>query len=641
MVKAMRRYVSSRVTGRPLKRMAQESRSVERTHQPLGDLLLERRVIAPAELREALSTQEFRGGARLALGEILLEMSVMTQEELAATLALQAGSKVRRRETVEAELAERPLAVASDLMEEGVREAPAVRELPAHSMLEPVRPFQRPVLYETPQWLQVPVPLRSHVSEARDETPSSAPDSGARFEVGSGHRPQLTASRPAMVIPISGPHRSAKGSAVPNARRFTVLHQAVSKWKTPFPARRILVAIGSRTEAMKLAPLVRELRARIGTPGGPEQVFVGTTGQHREMVDETLASFGTEIDSDLNVMEPQQTLTEMSAKMLSGFARVIAEFRPDWVVVQGETATTSMAGLAAFYAGVRVAHVEAGMGMRELRRHPLPEEFNRRMVGMFAEVHFAATDCAKSNLLREGVDARQIIVTGDTGIDALHINCERLGLQPGRPAAGGHAGPVRVLVTANRRENLEEGIAKICGAIANVLERHPGQYVFLWPLHPNARVGAIARERLGHHEDVLLTGPAKCDDLLGYLDVCDLVLTDSGALQEEAPTFGKPVLILGERTDRPEGVHAGLAWLVGCGQEGIAAALEQLGQQIGENRSLRMAFNPYGDGCASGRIADFFGGRPVREFGEAEELDEMPRRMPVMAREYGRMQMGS
>ena len=409
-----------------------------------------------------------------------------------------------------------------------------------------------------------------------------------------------------------------------------------SKWKAPSPSKRILVAIGTRPEAIKLSPLVRELQLRVGTQGGPERVLVCATGQQREMVEEVLAGFGVRIDLNLALMESQPALGDMSARVLTRFESVIEAFRPNWVVVQGDTTTTSMAALAAFYAGVRVAHVEAGLRTRDLR-HPFAEQCNRRMGGMFADIHFAATTWAKNNLLREGVHEHEIIVTGNTGIDALYSSCERLGLRPERKRAM-HRGPVRVLVTAHRGENLGDGLANICAAIANLTEGAPGRYQFLWPLHPDPRVGQIARAYLGRHEDVMLTGPATYDGLLGSLDQCDLVLTDSGGLQEEAPSFGKPVLILREKTERPEGVRAGMAWLVGCECEQIEIAVKELGQQIREHRSLRTAFNPYGDGFASTRIADFFGGRPVYEFGEAAELDQVPRRVASGVR---RLQAGA
>jgi UDP-N-acetylglucosamine 2-epimerase len=425
----------------------------------------------------------------------------------------------------------------------------------------------------------------------------------------SAAQPEAIQTGPAPVVPITRVTQSADASA----RRFTVLHQVAEKWKTAFPSRRILVAVGTRPEAIKLAPLVRELQGRAGSPGAAEHVFVCATGQHQDMVEEALATFGVRVDLNLNVMTHGQTLSDVSARVLAQFAQVIADFRPDWVIVQGDTATTSMAALAAFYAGVRVAHVEAGLRTRDLQ-HPFPEEFNRRMVGIFANIHFAATDWAKGNLLREGVAEEDIVVTGNTGIDALHSNCERLGIRLDRERPA-RSGPVRVLVTAHRRENLEDGIANICEAIATLVSKDPGRYVFLWPLHPNPRVGDIAKAYLSDFRDVLLTPAVRYDELLGYLDQADLVLTDSGGLQEEAPSFGKPVLILREKTERPEGVRAGMAWLVGTDRARIETAIEQLATQISEHRTLRSTENPYGDGFASASIADFFAGRPVQEFG--------------------------
>lgn len=415
-----------------------------------------------------------------------------------------------------------------------------------------------------------------------------------------------------------------------------MLHNIVSNWKTPFPSKRILVAIGTRPEAIKLAPVVRELQSRIGTRGGPAEVLVCATGQHQDMVEEALAAFGVEVDINLDVMTPDQSLAAVSSRVLSRFEQVITDFRPDWVVVQGDTSTTAMAGLAAFYAGVRVAHVEAGLRTGDLQQ-PFPEEFNRRMVGIFANIHFAATDWAKSNLLREGVAEEDIVVTGNTGIDALRTNCSRLGLKLERPRPQ-HSGPIRVLVTAHRRENLEDGIANICEAIADLVTKDPGKYVFLWPVHPNPRVHEIAKAFLWEHRDVILTAPAKYDELLGYLDKCDIVLTDSGGLQEEAPSFGKPVLIMRDKTERPEGVRAGMAWLVGTDRQRIKGAIEQLAEQIAEHRSLRTPYNPYGDGYASSRIADFFAGKPIQEFGTFVERDELPRRMPVAAHVPARYQ---
>lgn len=666
---AIRRYTYSRFTGKPIKwlKTAHEFPNVEqllRTHRPLGDLLLERRLISPAQLSDALATQRWQGGKRLPLGEILLAIPAITPEQLDETLAIQARSKVRVQQAVEAVLAEEPILAAGDDSSAGIAAAlPAAlvdeQPMPAAAVygLRPVSEVVQPVAESVPAaaphsgfdastlqqgvpaWLQVaPLPVleapepRLSYSVQPAAGPVLVPSPVAEPEPKPEPKPVAIPSGPAPVIPISGPH-----TAAPNpSRRFSMLHNVASNWNTSYPSKRILVAIGTRPEAIKLAPLVRELQSRIGTRGGPQDVFVCATGQHLDMVEEALAAFGVEVDLNLDVMTPGQSLASVSARVLTRFEQVIAEFQPDWVIVQGDTATTAMAGLAAFYAGVRVAHVEAGLRTRDLQQ-PFPEEFNRRMVGIFANVHFAATEWAKNNLLREGVAEEDIVVTGNTGIDALRTHCDRLGIKLERQRPP-HSGPVRVLVTAHRRENLEDGIANICEAIANLVTKDPGKYVFLWPLHPNPRVNEIARAYLWQHRDVLLTGPAKYDELLGYLDQCDVVLTDSGGLQEEAPSFGKPVLILREKTERPEGVRAGMAWLVGADRARIEGALEQLAEQLAEHRTLRTPYNPYGDGYASARIADFFSGKPVHEFGELVELDEIPRRMPVGVRAEQRYQ---
>ncbi len=689
-IHAIRRYVHSRVTGKPLKwlKTAHEFPNVEqllRTHRPLGDLLLERRLISPAQLSDALATQRWEGHKRRQLGEILMSMPAITAEQLQETLQVQARSKVRAQQAADAELVEAKPEWVKPQLELVSAEVIAVAPEIAVPLAEPayveeadeiipaampvfeldIPPLPRPVFAAAaqipPDFASVPLPMVAvdlaslqagvpawlQVPAMQQEAETIVSESAPTYSVQPAARPALVPPRPipvppapiappiakgpAPVIPISRPQRAADTTA----RRFSMLHDVASKWKTPFPSKRILVAIGTRPEAIKLAPLVLELRARIGTHGDPEDVFVCATGQHTDMVEEALAAFGVEVDANLDVMSHDQTLAGVGARILTRFSQVIADYHPDWVIVQGDTATTAMAGLAAFYAGVRVAHVEAGLRTRDLAQ-PFPEEFNRRVVGIFANIHFAATEWAKNNLLREGVHAEDIIVTGNTGIDALLTNCERIGLEPDRQR-NAHRGPVRVLVTAHRRENLEEGIATICGAISNLVTNNPGRYVFLWPLHPNPRVGEIARVMLGDHRDVLLTGPAKYNDLLGYLDQCDVVLTDSGGLQEEAPSFGKPVLIMREKTERPEGVRAGVAWLVGTDRERIEGALEQLAEQIAERRILRTPANPYGDGFASIRIADFFAGMPVLEFGAPLDRDEIPGRMPIQAAEFDRL----
>ena len=665
-IHATRRYFHSRITGKPLKwlKTAHEFPNVEqllRTHRPLGDLLLERRLITPAQLSDALATQRWQGSRRIPLGEILVAMPAITLEQLDETLALQARSKDRVQEAAEAVLAEEPIAArrnessirlvleslaadqpispaavigvrqAEEVLAESPEPAVAIPGPPIELVIPEIEPRSEekvvtlpvtspqeksdpaPWREGIPAWLQTATPP-TVVTPFVSLTPPVAPAESSSVEPPATRTP---------VIPIDGIHTTPKH----NPRRFSMLHDIASNWKTPFPSKRILVAVGTRPEAIKLAPLVRELQTRIGTRGGPNEVLVCATGQHQDMVEEALTLFGVRVDVNLDVMTPDQSLAAVSSRVLSRFEKVIAEFQPDWVVVQGDTSSTAMAGLAAFYAGVRVAHVEAGLRTHDLNQ-PFPEEFNRRMVGIFANIHFAATNWAKSNLIREGVNDEDILVTGNTGIDALRTNCSRLGLKLERPRQQ-HSGPIRVLVTAHRRENLENGIPNICEAITNLVTKDPGKYVFLWPVHPNPRVHEIAKAYLWKHRDVILTAPANYDELLAYLDKCDIVLTDSGGLQEEAPSFGKPVLIMREKTERPEGVRAGMAWLVGTDRVRIQGAIEELAEQIAENRSLRTPHNPYGDGYASARIADFFAGKPIHEFDTFVDLADVPRRMPV------------
>ena len=660
---AIRRYVHSRVTGKPLKwlKTAHEFPNVEqllRTHRPLGDLLLERRLISPAQLSDALATQRWQGAKRIPLGEILIAMPAITLEQLDETLALQARSKVRVEQAAEAVLAAEPISACQDQPAIGIPITLFAAEPIAETAdpLQPAASLPTPTMKEefitsswragVPAWLQIAPPVAAPPLAPPPVAEATLPAEVPVLTVEPTERPKLVPSRVAPVevhpaqppaartpvIPISGLPHTAK----PNPRRFSMLHDVASNWKTPFPSKRILVAVGTRPEAIKLAPLVRELQSRIGTRGGPTHILVCATGQHQDMVEEALATFGVQVDVNLDVMTPDQSLAATSSRVLARFEQVITDFRPDWVVVQGDTSTTAMAGLAAFYAGVRVAHVEAGLRTNDLEQ-PFPEEFNRRMVGIFANIHFAATDSARSNLLREGVAEEDIVVTGNTGIDALRTNCSRLGIRLERPRPQ-HTGPIRVLVTAHRRENLEGGIASICEAIAHLVTKSPGKYVFLWPVHPNPRVHEIAKALLSQHRDVILTAPATYDELLGYLDKCDIVLTDSGGLQEEAPSFSKPVLILREKTERPEGVRAGMAWLVGTDRARIQGAIEQLAQQIAEQRSLRTPHNPYGDGYASARIADFFAGKPIQEFGTFLGGEESPRRMPVAVHAAARYQ---
>ncbi len=646
---AVRRFTYSEYTGKPLKwlKTAHEYPNVEtllRRHRPLGDILLERRQISPDQLRDGLAIQQRPAFRDRYLGEILVESSVLTQDELLDALAVQSFAKASLRVPVEEIVDEReatPLIINQPVPHQAGA-APQPFHFP--SQLTPAAvPFGAGTYAAA---ANIPIGLATDpiarasrgVPQTRGKRPgvhsfhfAGAASSPARASIPSRPEPQRTSSAgPEIVTEVTRLVPSSSLEAAP--RRFKMLHALASAGNPGQEAgntfgtslellqKRFLVVIGTRPEAIKLAPLVAELRARARAENRPDDLFVCTTGQHREMVAEALALFNMTSDLDLNLMQPGATLAEISARVLEHFSQVLQRVKPEWVIVQGDTATTSMAALAAFYAGIKVAHVEAGLRTHDLQ-NPFPEEANRRMVGIVASMHFAATEAARKNLLREGVDEASIRVTGNTGIDALRLHCRRLGLSLTDANASG-PGPVRVLVTAHRRENLEQGIGSVCRAIRKVATEYPDRFHFVWPLHPNPKVSELAQRELAGLRDVTLTAATSYDRLLGLLAQCDLVLTDSGGLQEEAPSFGKPVLILREATERPEGVWAGVARLVGTDAAKIEAALEEsaLAVEAQKIRNLTtdihpaIPANPYGDGRASARIADFFLGQPVEEF---------------------------
>ena len=323
---------------------------------------------------------------------------------------------------------------------------------------------------------------------------------------------------------------------------------------------KILLVFGTRPEAIKLAPLVRELASR------PEfDCKICVTGQHRDILAQFLELFELRPDWDLKVMRPDQDLAYLTGAILSGVSGVLDHFRPDRVVVQGDTTSTLAGALAAFYHKIPVAHVEAGLRTADIYA-PWPEEVNRRLVTHIADLHFAPTPRARDNLLREGVGPDRIVVTGNTGIDALLWVADRLGRRPelaaraGAVLGGRFAGKRLILMTGHRRENFDGGLERIAGAMARIAERPDVGVVF--PVHPNPNVRR-AIEPLRRHENVLLLDPVDYPELVFLLKRCHLVVTDSGGIQEEAPSFGKPVLVTRETTERPEAMELGLARLVG------------------------------------------------------------------------------
>src|ERR1700728_3833449 len=367
---------------------------------------------------------------------------------------------------------------------------------------------------------------------------------------------------------------------------------------------RVLVVFGTRPEAIKLCPLVSALRTHPSSRG--LETLVCVTAQHREMLDQVLAVFEVTPDYDLDVMRPGQTLTELTGRLLSALAPVIAEVKPALVVVQGDTTTTFCGALAAFYERVPVAHVEAGLRAFDMSA-PFPEEMNRVLTGRLTTLHFAATSWAAENLMREGVPAAHIQVTGNTGIDA--VLTIRDALERGR--ASGLSLPVNgsrklIVVTAHRRGSFGEGFVRICEAISMLAGRDDVQIV--WPVHRNPNVRKTVDETVRGRENVLLLEPV---EYLPFVDLrrrSYLLITDSGGGQEEGPSLGKPILVLREKTERPEAVHAGTVKLVGTDPDRIVAAAETLLEDPAEFERMSRAHNPYGDGHASERIGDALAG---------------------------------
>ena len=357
----------------------------------------------------------------------------------------------------------------------------------------------------------------------------------------------------------------------------------------------ILTVIGTRPEAIKMAPVLQALAA------APDmRSILCVTGQHRDMLDGALAEFGLTPDHDLNIMRPGQDLAWITTAVLGGLGPILAETRPDWLLVHGDTTTAMAAALAGFYAGVRVGHVEAGLRSWDMQR-PFPEELNRVVVDRMASLLFAPTEGARANLLREQADPRRIEVTGNTVIDAVLAMRARIEADAGLRGRLDAALPVLdtarrlILVTGHRRENFGAPFEAICQALAQLAARDDVQIIY--PVHLNPAVAEPARRILGGRPHVHLLPPMGYAAFTHLLMRADLVLTDSGGIQEEAPSLGKPVLVMRDVTERPEAVAAGTAQLVGTDTGRIVAAAVALLGGGGTPRS-----NPYGDGRAAGRI---------------------------------------
>lgn len=359
--------------------------------------------------------------------------------------------------------------------------------------------------------------------------------------------------------------------------------------------RKVMLVFGTRPEAIKMCPLVLELKSR---PDEFETV-VCVTGQHREMLDQVLGVFGVEPDYDLAVMRSGQTLFDITSGVLLGIKPVLEEERPDAVLVHGDTTTSFAAALAAFYLQIPVGHVEAGLRTRNLRS-PWPEEFNRQAVDVVSEWYFAPTETSKRNLLDESKPVNHIFVTGNTGIDALRHTVRE---DYSHPALDWTEGSRLILVTAHRRENLGEPMHRMFRAIRRVMEERPDTKA-VYPIHMNPQVRMAAHEELDGFDRLRIIDPLEVVDFHNFMARSHLILTDSGGIQEEAPSLGKPVLVMRDTTERPEGVEAGTLRLVGTEEETIYEEFSRLLDDPAAYAGMSHASNPYGDGHASERIAD-------------------------------------
>ena len=358
--------------------------------------------------------------------------------------------------------------------------------------------------------------------------------------------------------------------------------------------KKIMLVFGTRPEAIKMCPLVNELKKREKI-----ETIVCVTGQHRQMLDQVLQAFGVVPDYDLSIMKDKQTLFDVTINILERIKTVLEEVRPDVVLVHGDTSTTFVTALACFYMQIPVGHVEAGLRTYNIYS-PYPEEFNRQAVSIISQYNFAPTELSKQNLLKEGKDQKNIYVTGNTAIDALKTTVRRDYTHPELDWANGSR---LIMITAHRRENLGEPMRHMFKAIRRVMDEHPDVKA-IYPIHMNPVVREIANEYLGDDDRIHIIEPLDVLDFHNFLSRSYLILTDSGGIQEEAPSLGKPVLVMRDTTERPEGIAAGTLKLVGTEEETIYREFSRLLSDVDEYETMSKASNPYGDGHACERIAD-------------------------------------
>jgi UDP-N-acetylglucosamine 2-epimerase (non-hydrolysing) len=370
--------------------------------------------------------------------------------------------------------------------------------------------------------------------------------------------------------------------------------------------KKILSIFGTRPEAIKMAPVIKELEKH----GDKIRCLVCVTAQHRQMLDQVIDLFGIKPDVDLNLMEDNQTLSQITARTLIALDDVFKEIKPDWVLVQGDTTTTMVASLVAFYHGVRIGHIESGLRTYN-KKAPFPEEINRRMTSVVADLHFAPTEKAKQNLLKEGVDEKRIFVTGNTVIDALLMIVERQSKPEVQEKWNRYFGDKfgisfdngrrQILVTGHRRESFGKGLENICNALREIAHSYKDVEI-IYPVHLNPNVQEPVRRILNDTKRVHLIPPLDYEPFVYLMSKSYLILTDSGGIQEEAPSLGKPVLVMRETTERPEAVKAGTARLVGTDQNKIISETNLLLSNKETYLAMSVSENPYGHGKASHNI---------------------------------------
>ncbi|MBQ9995532.1 MAG: UDP-N-acetylglucosamine 2-epimerase (non-hydrolyzing) [Clostridia bacterium] len=358
--------------------------------------------------------------------------------------------------------------------------------------------------------------------------------------------------------------------------------------------KKVMLVFGTRPEAIKMCPLVLELKKR------PElDVTLCVTGQHRQMLDQVLRAFDVTPDYDLSIMKDKQTLFDVTVNILERIREVLEEVKPDVVLVHGDTSTTFVSALACFYMQIPVGHVEAGLRTYNIYS-PYPEEFNRQAVSIISRFNFSPTELSKENLLKEGRDPSSIYVTGNTAIDALKTTVRDDYTHPELEWAKDSR---LILITAHRRENLGEPMHHMFRAIRRIIDEHP-DVCAIYPIHMNPVVRAAANEELGGCDRIHIIEPLDVLDFLNFMARSYMILTDSGGIQEEAPSLGKPVLVMRDTTERPEGIAAGTLRLVGTDEDVIYENFRQLLDEPEEYEKMSKASNPYGDGLACQRIAD-------------------------------------